>query len=152
MKSEILCIDLHISAHEVSFVPHSRPLCKAQRRSAIRPSCRNVHGAASVTIRPWCRMSLTALSGRSRTLGHAAVRPVEPDFRCTRKIESWSNSQSEDKECFRWSCPKVATAALVGVFSPRAFSVERDLERQCFSGDASIDPPLTIPRLCHRVY
>jgi hypothetical protein len=32
--------------------PHSRPLCEVQRKSAIRPLCRNVHGAASVTIGP----------------------------------------------------------------------------------------------------
>jgi hypothetical protein len=34
------------------FVWHSGPLSKAQRRSGFRPSCRNVHGAASVTIGP----------------------------------------------------------------------------------------------------
>jgi hypothetical protein len=33
-----------------------------QRKSAFRPSRRNVHGAASVTIGPWCRMTRTALS------------------------------------------------------------------------------------------
>ena len=32
--------------------PHSRPLYRVQRRSALRPLCRNVHGAASVTIGP----------------------------------------------------------------------------------------------------
>ena len=51
------------SRSESTLCPHSRPLCKAQRKSSFRPSCRNVHGAASVAIRPWCRMSLTALTG-----------------------------------------------------------------------------------------
>jgi hypothetical protein len=57
----------HIRAHAANshFVLQSRPLCKAQRRSGFRPSCRNVHGAASVTVCPWCQMTLTAQSRRS---------------------------------------------------------------------------------------
>jgi hypothetical protein len=39
-----------------------------QRKSGFRPSRRNAHGAASVTIRPWCRMTLPAQSLRSPPL------------------------------------------------------------------------------------
>jgi hypothetical protein len=44
--------DIGLKLTNFRFVPQSRPLCKAQRRSGFRPSCRNVHGAASVTIGP----------------------------------------------------------------------------------------------------
>jgi hypothetical protein len=44
---------IHLSGRGVgvngTFVPHSRPLCKAQRRSCFRPCCRYVRAAASVS-------------------------------------------------------------------------------------------------------
>jgi hypothetical protein len=64
----------------VGFHPRGMGGSRLQRKSAIRPSCRNVHDAASVAIRPWCRMSLTALSGPSPDLTVASVRPARPDF------------------------------------------------------------------------
>jgi hypothetical protein len=54
------------------FVRHSGPLSKAQRRSGFRPSCRNVHGAASVTIGR--KQSLTNdldCCGTARQSGHS---------------------------------------------------------------------------------
>jgi hypothetical protein len=45
-----------------------------------------VHGAASFTISPWCRITRTAQTGPSPGLTHAAVRPVIPAIRCNCKI------------------------------------------------------------------
>jgi hypothetical protein len=50
--------------------PQSRPLCKAQRRSGFRPSCGNVHGAASVTTGPLLSLRSPG-SGDPHTLGHS---------------------------------------------------------------------------------
>jgi hypothetical protein len=61
---------------------------QVQRMSANRPSCRNVHGAASVAIRPCCRMSLTAQSRLSTNGQDAATRPNEGDIRACRSILS----------------------------------------------------------------
>jgi hypothetical protein len=52
-----------IATPSVRFLHVAQFSLQAQRRSGFRPSCQNVHGAASVAIRPWCRMSLTALTG-----------------------------------------------------------------------------------------
>ena len=46
----------------VGFQPRVMDGSRLQRRSAIRPLCRNLHGAASVTISPWCRRTLSAYS------------------------------------------------------------------------------------------
>jgi hypothetical protein len=41
-----------VDAATAPHVPHSRPWCNLQRKSGIRPWCRNVLGAALVTNGP----------------------------------------------------------------------------------------------------
>jgi hypothetical protein len=43
----------------VRFLRSAVLISHLQRRSAIRPSCRNVHGAATVAFSPLCRMTRT---------------------------------------------------------------------------------------------
>jgi hypothetical protein len=70
----------------VRFDPTQEKNAVMQRMSALRPSCRNVHGAASVAIRPCCRMSLTALCRLSSPPQDAAMQPVEAVVRASRSI------------------------------------------------------------------
>jgi hypothetical protein len=44
-----------IAAPSVRFLHVEQFNLQLQRRAAFRPSCQNVHAAASVTIRPCCR-------------------------------------------------------------------------------------------------
>jgi hypothetical protein len=43
------------------------------------------------------RLVLTAQSCRSPVVGHSALQPVRPDFRCDREISAQVNSQFADK-------------------------------------------------------
>jgi hypothetical protein len=62
--------------HHIEFIlrPHGGPQCKLQQTLGFRPFCRNLHGAASVTIGPLLPFTSTsACCSAARRSGHRCM-------------------------------------------------------------------------------
>ncbi len=81
---------------------------------------------------------MTAQSGRSTPLRHAATRPARPDFRCDRKIELDPNSHIADEAVVRFVF-SVDCFSLVNRFD-RKVDRANNIKKNCLNRSAHLGP------------